>query len=129
MAEFKTDKELIELGIERGFFEIRGDKITYKPKTPEAKRDDFRDSEEKVRAALYVELVEKYKYPLEQIDKPDKYIKIGHPDKKTDVKIDLLVKKDKNPFMLFELKGARKKIMKGEWKVQLRLNYSMWHLY
>jgi type I restriction enzyme M protein len=90
----------------KGFFAFRGDKITYKPKTPEAKSDDFTDSKEKVRAALYAELIEKYKYPFGQIDKPDRYIKIGHPDKKTDVKIDLLVKKDENPFMLFELKGT-----------------------
>lgn len=122
MAEFKTDKELIELGVERGFFEIRGDKITYKPKTPEAKRDDFTDLEEKVRAVLYVELIEKYKYPLKQIDKPDRYIKIGHPDKKTDVKIDLLVKKNEKPFMLFELKGTEEdyeKEMESSVKTQL----------
>lgn len=106
MAKYKTDKELIELGVKKGLLEIRGDKITYKPRSPDAKSDNFEDPEEKVRAALYVELVEKYKYPLERIDKPDKYIKIGHPNKRTDVKIDLLVKKNGNPFMLFELKGS-----------------------
>lgn len=106
MAKYKNDKELIEIGVKKGLFEIRGDKITYKPKSPEAKSDNFEDPEEKVRAALYVELVEKYKYPPEQIDKPDKFIKIGHPDKKTDVKIDLLIKKNEHPFMLFELKGS-----------------------
>jgi len=122
MPKYKTDKELIELGVKKGLFEIRGDKITYKPKSPEAKSDNFEDPEEKVRAALYVELVEKYKYPPEQIDKPDKYIKIGHPDKKTDVKIDLLVKKDGNPFMLFELKGSEydyEKDMESSIKTQL----------
>jgi hypothetical protein len=65
MAKYKTDKELIELGVKKGLLEIRGDKITYKPRSPDAKSDNFEDPEEKVRAALYVELVEKYKYPLE----------------------------------------------------------------
>jgi type I restriction enzyme M protein len=122
MAKYKTDKELIQLGVEKGLFEIRGDKIIYKPKSPDTKSDNFGDPEEKVRAALYVELVEKYKYPVEQIDKPDKYIKIGHPDKKTDVKIDLLVKKNGNPFMQFELKGSEydyEKDMESSIKTQL----------
>lgn len=122
MTEYKNDSELIELRVKKGLVEIKGSKIIYKPKSTEAKSDNFEDPEEKVRAALYIELVEKYKYQVEQIDKIDKYIKIGHPDKKTDVKIDLVVKKNGNPFMLFELKGSEydyEKDMESSIKTQL----------
>jgi len=102
------EKEIIELGIKKGLLRVDGDRITYRPLSPDAKSDNYNDPEEKVRAALYVELVTKYKYDLKEIEKPDKYIKIGHPDKKTDVKIDLYVNKNGRPFMVFELKEPEK---------------------
>lgn len=109
VKEYKpSEEEIIKLGEKKGLLRIRDGKITYKPSSPDAKSDNYEDPEEKVRAALYIELVTKYKYDPKEIEKPDKYIKIGHPDKKTDVKIDLLVNKNGKHFMMFELKDPDK---------------------
>lgn len=109
VKEYKpSEDKIIKLGEEKGLLKIKDGKITYKPSSPDAKSDSYEDPEEKVRAALYVELVTKYKYDPKEIEKPDKYIKIGHPDKKTDVKIDLLVNKNGKHFMMFELKEPDK---------------------
>jgi len=102
------EKEIVGLGIKKGLFRIDGDNITYKPLSPDAKSENYNDPEEKVRAPLYVELVTKYNYNPKEIEKPDKYIKIGHPDKRTDVKIDLLVNENGKHFMMFELKEPDK---------------------
>jgi type I restriction enzyme M protein len=56
--------ELIQTGIQRGYFQVDRDKITY----ANNKQYQFTDPEEKVRAALYTELIEKYEYPINRID-------------------------------------------------------------
>ncbi len=97
---------LIKHGEQRGYFSISrdGSKITY---LAQGYTDNFLDPEEQVRAELYVDLVEKYKYkPDKNIIELEKYRKIGHPHKKTDIKMDIIVyDKNHDPFMLFELKS------------------------
>lgn len=95
---------LIQLGEEKGYISISrdGSKITY---TAPGYTDNFLDPEEKVRAELYVDLIEKYKY------KPEKILieetkKIGHPEKKSDFRADIIVLDAQNyPFMFLELKS------------------------
>jgi len=85
------------------YFEIEGSTIKYKGIDHS---DNFDDPEEKVRAGLFVDLIERYQYKQDlSVIEFEKYHKIGHPHKKTDAKIDILVKKDDNPFMIFELKS------------------------
>ncbi|MCR4423867.1 MAG: N-6 DNA methylase [candidate division WOR-3 bacterium] len=96
---------LIKLGEEKGYISISrdGTKITY---SVQGYTDSFLDPEEQVRAELYIDLIEKYKYkPDKNIIELEKHRKIGHPHKKTDIKMDIVVYDEKhNPFMLFELK-------------------------
>jgi len=97
---------LIKFGEEKGYISLSSDgsKITY---SAQSYTDDFTDPEEPVRAELYIELIEKYEYKADKdIIKIEKRKKIGHPDKKTDIRIDIIVyDKNHNPFMIFELKA------------------------
>jgi len=56
--------EIIEEGIKKGIIKIKEDKIIY----PNGKSYNFKDPEEKVRAKVFIELVEKYKYPEKKLD-------------------------------------------------------------
>lgn len=97
---------LIKFGEDKGYISISrdGSKITY---LAQGYTDNFSDPEEKVRAKLYIDLIEKYKYkPDKNILELEKYRKIGHPHKRTDIKMDIVVYDEShNPFMLFELKS------------------------
>ncbi|MEM5785223.1 MAG: type I restriction enzyme HsdR N-terminal domain-containing protein [Candidatus Aenigmatarchaeota archaeon] len=55
---------IIEEGIKEGIIKTKEDKIFY----PNGKSYNFEDPEEKVRARVFIELVEKYKYPEKRID-------------------------------------------------------------
>jgi type I restriction enzyme M protein len=98
--------DLLAIGIEKNYISFNPDrsKITY---VAQQYTDNYNDPEEQVRAEIYIELIEKYKYqPNKDIIHIEEYKKIGHPDKKTDIKIDvMLYDRGKNPFMLFELKS------------------------
>jgi len=113
---------LIKLGKNKGYISINrdGSKITY---LAQGYTDKFLDPEEQVRAELYIELIEKYKYkPDKNIIKLEKYRKIGHPHKKTDIKMDIVVyDENHNPFMLFELKSPEEydKYFESSIKTQL----------
>jgi hypothetical protein len=113
---------LIKVGEEKGYISIGrdGTKITY---LAQGYNDNFTDPEEQVRAELYVDLIEKYKYePDKDIIELEKYRKIGHPHKKTDIKMDIVIyDKEKNPFMLFELKSPEEydKYFESSIKTQL----------
>jgi len=63
LSEAKED--LIQLGIEKGLIKIEDNKIEY---IQNGKKYVYSDPEEVVRAEVYVELVEKYKYPPKKID-------------------------------------------------------------
>lgn len=97
---------LLKIGEEKRYISVSrdGSKITY---LAQNFTDSFSDPEEKVRAELYVDLIEKYKYkPNKNIIELEKHRKIGHPHKKTDIKMDIVVNdENRNPFMLFELKS------------------------
>jgi len=88
---------------QRGLATIRDSSITYERA---AYTDNLADPEEQVRADLYLDLVEKYGYSSDNAIEMEKYLKIGHPRKKSDTKIDILVKyPDGKPFMVMELKS------------------------
>lgn len=87
----------------QGYFRIEGNKITY---IAINYSDNFDDPEERVRGGIYVDLIERYQYKRDpSVIEFEKLHRIGHPHKKTDAKIDILVKKDTNPFMILELKS------------------------
>ena len=58
------DDPMIKLGLEKGIIKLKDNKIIY----PNKKSYNFKDPEEKVRARVFVELVEKYKYPIKRLD-------------------------------------------------------------
>ena len=64
--EFKTTEDVIAAGKEKKLITIRDGRITYEG-MKEKKTYQFTDPEEKVRARVYVELIEKYKYPAGRI--------------------------------------------------------------
>jgi len=114
-----TQKGWVREGQTKGHITIRGGKITY---NAIGYTDDISDPEEIVRAALYLELIEKYNYQASKdVIEMEKLHKIGHPHKKTDAKIDILVKKNKKPFMMFELKSSEdyERYMEDSIKTQL----------
>ncbi|MCM8832282.1 MAG: N-6 DNA methylase, partial [Candidatus Omnitrophica bacterium] len=111
---------LVKSGEEKGYISISrdGSKITY---LAQGYTDNFLDPEEQVRTELYIDLIEKYKYKPNKIS-IEKYRKIGHPHKKTDIKIDVVVNdNNNNPFMLFELKSREdyEKYFESSIKTQL----------
>ena len=58
------DDNLIRLGLRKGIIKIKENKIIY----PNKKSYNFKDPEEKIRARIFIELVEKYLYPIKRID-------------------------------------------------------------
>ncbi|MEM3829502.1 MAG: hypothetical protein QXP36_09865, partial [Conexivisphaerales archaeon] len=56
--------QIIEEGIKKGIIKIKDDKVIY----PTGKSYNFKDPEEKVRARVFIELVEKYKYSENRLD-------------------------------------------------------------
>lgn len=100
----KTKQEdWLKEGQKKGFITILGNKITY---NAIGYSDDITDPEEQIRAALYLSLIDKYKYQASKdVIEMEKRHKIGHPHKRTDAKIDMLVKRNSKPFMMFELKS------------------------
>jgi hypothetical protein len=111
---------LIKSGEEKGYISISrdGSKIIY---LAQKYTDNFLDPEEQVRAELYIDLIEKYKYKPDKIEL-EKYRKIGHPHKKTDIKIDIVIyDENHNPFILFELKSPEEydKYFESSIKTQL----------
>jgi len=109
--------EILQKGINKNIIKIRDSRITY---VFPNKTYNFDYQEEKVRAEIYVELNLNYKYPIEEME-IEKEHKIGRPDKKTSAKIDILVKKNGNPFLLFELKSPEEyeREMESSIKTQL----------
>jgi len=59
------EQELIQIGLNKGYIKLEGNKVEY---TAAGKKYDFPDPEEKVRARVYVELIEKYQYSPDRVD-------------------------------------------------------------
>lgn len=114
-----TQKGWIREAQTKGHITIRGGRITY---NAIGHTDDFSGPEEKVRAPLYLELIDKYNYQASKdVIEMEKLHKIGHPHKRTDAIIDIIVKKNKKPFMMFELKSPEdyERYMEDSIKTQL----------
>ena len=90
----------ISVGQEKKLIEIGADgKVKY---IAQNKRYDFRGPEEKVRASFYVELVEKYKYPPNQLG-----LEVIVPRRKPEDKADIVIYEDeerKRPYIVVECK-------------------------
>jgi len=67
MPRYKTTEDVLAAGEEKKLITIRDGRITYEG-TKGKKSYQFTDPEEPVRARVYVELIEKYKYPASRID-------------------------------------------------------------
>jgi len=113
--------ELLKFGEERGYFTLShvGSKITY---TTQGCTDEFNDPEERVRVGLFYDLIETYGYKNSKaVIDIEIFRKIGHPHKKSDTKADIIIYKDGNPFMMFELKSPEEyeKYLEESIKTQL----------
>lgn len=95
---------LIKDGIAKGYFKIDNNKITY---IAQDFTDNFEDPEEKVRAALFYDLIESYGYEnSKEIIDFEFQRTIGHPDKVTRSAIDIILyRPDSTPYALFETKA------------------------
>ena len=63
----KPEENLLVLGESKGYITISKDKgrVTY---NATGKSYNFKDPEEAIRARVYIELIERYKYPADRID-------------------------------------------------------------
>jgi type I restriction enzyme M protein len=96
----KARRALLEAN---GLVKIVGTKIRY-PKL--GFEDVFTDPEEKVRADIYLSLATEHGYNEPGVVEFEKYHKIGHPNKTSDAKIDIVIRtKTGAPFALFEIKS------------------------
>lgn len=91
--------DYLALGMARGYFAVKGDRITYEPS---GKSYNLGDPEERVRASAYVELVEKYKYVPTSIE-PEVY----PPRREPKLPADLVVyeKDSSKVFIVVETKA------------------------
>ncbi len=101
----RSEETWTERGLRKGLISISADggRVTYHCGN-EGQRytDSYTDREEKVRASLFVELVEKYKYPPERI-----WVEKHISDRRPDFPGDLVVYQDdglKQPYILIETK-------------------------
>jgi len=95
------ENHLIELGIDKNYLQIyKKNGVNYISYTKAEKTYRFDDPEEKVRATVYVELIEKYGYPVEKI-KLEEYPPVREGRKPADI-----VVYDPNdfPFLVVEVK-------------------------
>lgn len=103
----RPEETWIERGQRKGLISISADgsRVTYHQCGNEGRTysDDYTDPEEKVRASLFVELIEKYQYQPERI-----WIEKHISDRRPDFPGDLVVYEDdelKQPFILVETKS------------------------
>lgn len=87
-----SDEPLIKLGLEKGIIKLDNNKITY----PNGKSYNFKDPEEKVRAKVFVELIEKYKYPHGRLD-----TEVYSPRREPKLPADIVVYEDDDKEITF----------------------------
>jgi len=95
--------EIIEEGIKKGIIKIKEDKVIY----PNGKSYNFKDPEEKVRARVFIELVEKYKYPERRLD-----TEVTGPRREPKLPADIVVYEDdeqEHAFIVVETKAESTK--------------------
>jgi type I restriction enzyme M protein len=93
-----SSKELIEIGIKKGYIRIEAGRVTHLPWN---KNYDFTDPEESVRAETYVELIEKYHYQPQCVEL-EKRPPAGVPEKPADL---VIWEPDRvTPFLVVECK-------------------------
>ncbi len=105
--------------VDDGLAKITGDSITY---SRLGYTDNLADPEEQVRADLYLDLVTNLGYGADDVIEFERLHKIGHPHKRSDAKVDILVKHpDGRPFMVIELKSPSEydKYMESSLRTQL----------
>jgi type I restriction enzyme M protein len=78
--------------IKEGIIKIKDDKVIY----PNEKTYNFKDPEEKVRARVFIELVEKYKYPEKRLD-----TEVTGPRREPKLPADIVVYEDDDKEMAF----------------------------
>jgi len=112
----KPEETWTERGEHKGLISISADggRVTYRCGNEGATySDDYTDPEEKVRASLFVELVEKYQYPPERV-----WVEKHISDRRPDYPGDLVVYEDdglKQPYILIETKPS-------DWEPEHRFN-------
>lgn len=111
--EYKPAEEVLTIGKEKSLVTIRDGRVTYEG-TKEKKSYQFTDPEEQVRARVYVELIEKYKYPVERID-----TEVYPPSRAPPYPADVVVYEDdehEKVFIVVETKAtsAESEIEKGK---------------
>ena len=95
--------EIIEEGIKKGIIKIKDDKVIY----PNGKSYNFKDPEEKVRARVFIELVEKYKYSEKRLD-----TEVTGPRREPKLPADIVVYQDdekETAFIVVETKAESTK--------------------
>ncbi len=101
---------LIERAVERGYLTFRDNRIIYHCRREH--EEDYRDPEEKVRAALFAWLILEKGYPASQID-----VEVAVPRRVPSDRADLVIYSDaecRNPYLVMENKerGASKRAVK-----------------
>jgi len=112
-------EDILEDGQKKKYFLVKEATVEY---IAQSKSDQITDPEEQVRIGLFYDLIEKYGYKnSKDVIDIEIYRKIGHPHKKSDTKADIIVYKDGNPFMMFELKSPEEyeKYLEESIKTQL----------
>ena len=97
-----TDNQIITEGIKKGiiFLSSDGNRITYN--CAEKHTYQFNDTEEQVRASLYIQLIKDYGYQKEKID-----LEVTVPRRTPSDRADIVIYKDselKEPFLVIECK-------------------------
>lgn len=96
-----TFEKILKDGEKKGYFYVFNDKakIEYRPS---GHKENLNDPEEKVRAEYYLDLIEKYRYPVNRIE-----LEVEMPDRTPERYADMVIYEDdakKKPYIVVECK-------------------------
>ena len=94
-------EELVQLGVKSGYLRIRNNRVEY---TYSKKTYNFKDPEEKIRAATYVKLIEHYHYSPKRID-----LEVSPPRREPKLPADIVVFEDderEKTYLVVEIKAG-----------------------
>jgi len=101
--DMKLSKNIIKEGLEKGYIDIKDDKVTYiVPK----KTYNYKNPEEKVRTLVYIKLITEYKYPIHRID-----LEVFPPRREPKLPADIVIYRDdskENIYTVCEIKASAK---------------------